>query len=112
LADLLKVSAIHEIELTVAERVGDVRAGLLDRGITVGEIDLLTSLQLTSSQVTCHPDAVGQSQPDPAPAARACFVSCTEDSLQPVPGEGAMKRMRLLPNKSVPVGLATFIACK
>jgi tRNA(fMet)-specific endonuclease VapC len=39
--DLLKASTIHEIDLTVAEKFGEVRAGLLDQGITVGEMDLL-----------------------------------------------------------------------
>ena len=30
-----------EISLPVAEKFGDIRAGLFDRGITVGEMDLL-----------------------------------------------------------------------
>lgn len=39
--DLLAAAAIHEVDLAVAERFGEVRATLLDQGITVGEMDLL-----------------------------------------------------------------------
>jgi len=39
--DLLKASTIHEINLAIAEKFGELRAGLLDQGITVGEMDLL-----------------------------------------------------------------------
>ena len=41
--DLLKASTIHEIDLSVAEKFGEVRAGLLDQRITVGEMDLLNA---------------------------------------------------------------------
>jgi tRNA(fMet)-specific endonuclease VapC len=41
--DLLSASIIHEIDLPIAERFGEVRAGLLDRGRTVGELDLLNA---------------------------------------------------------------------
>jgi predicted nucleic acid-binding protein len=41
--DLLKASAIHEVDLTVAEKFGELRATLLDRGITTGEMDLLNA---------------------------------------------------------------------
>jgi predicted nucleic acid-binding protein len=41
--DLLKASTIHEIDMTVAEKFGELRAELLDQGITVGEIDLLNA---------------------------------------------------------------------
>ncbi len=39
--DLLKGATVLEISLPVAEKFGDIRAGLFDRGITVGEMDLL-----------------------------------------------------------------------
>jgi tRNA(fMet)-specific endonuclease VapC len=39
--DLLKAATIHEVDLVVAEKFGELRAGLLDQGITVGEMDLL-----------------------------------------------------------------------
>lgn len=41
--DLLKASTIHEVDLTVAEKFGELRARLLDQGITVGEMDLLNA---------------------------------------------------------------------
>jgi tRNA(fMet)-specific endonuclease VapC len=39
--DLLAASAVHEIDLAVADKFGELRAMLLDKGITVGEMDLL-----------------------------------------------------------------------
>src|ERR1051325_9264612 len=39
--DLLAASAVHEVDLAVAEKFGEVRAVLMDQGITVGEMDLL-----------------------------------------------------------------------
>lgn len=41
--DLLKASTLHEIDLTVAEKFGEVRAQLMDQGIAVGEMDLLNA---------------------------------------------------------------------
>jgi tRNA(fMet)-specific endonuclease VapC len=41
--DLLAASSVHEIDVAVAEKFGEVRAGLLDRGITVGEMDILNA---------------------------------------------------------------------
>ncbi len=35
--DLLAASSIRPVDVAVAEQFGEVRAGLLDRGITVGE---------------------------------------------------------------------------
>src|SRR6266849_5643905 len=37
--DMLKGSNILEVTLSIAEKFGEIRAGLLDRGITVGEMD-------------------------------------------------------------------------
>lgn len=41
--DLLAASTVHEVDLTVAEKFGELRAGLLDQGTTVGEMDLLNA---------------------------------------------------------------------
>ena len=41
--DLLKASTIHEVDLTVAEKFGELRAKMLDQGITVGEMDLFNA---------------------------------------------------------------------
>jgi tRNA(fMet)-specific endonuclease VapC len=41
--DLLKAAAVLEVTLPVAERFGGIRADLFDRGITVGEMDLLNA---------------------------------------------------------------------
>lgn len=41
--DLLKASTIHEIDLSAAEKFGELRAKMLDQGITVGEMDLFNS---------------------------------------------------------------------
>jgi tRNA(fMet)-specific endonuclease VapC len=41
--DLLKASTIHEVDLSVAEKFGELRALLLDQGKTVGEMDLLNA---------------------------------------------------------------------
>jgi tRNA(fMet)-specific endonuclease VapC len=38
---LLVASTMHEIDLAIADKFGEVRASSLDRGITVGEMDLL-----------------------------------------------------------------------
>lgn len=40
---LLAASMIHEVDLAVADKFGELRAGLLDQGITVGEMDLLNA---------------------------------------------------------------------
>ncbi len=39
--DMLKGAAVLDVTLSIAERFGEIRAGLLDNGITVGEMDLL-----------------------------------------------------------------------
>ena len=39
--DLLKGATVLDVSLRIAEKFGEIRAGLLDRGITVGEMDLL-----------------------------------------------------------------------
>ncbi len=41
--DLLQAATIREIDVTVAEKFGELRAGLLDQGITAGEMDLLNA---------------------------------------------------------------------
>jgi tRNA(fMet)-specific endonuclease VapC len=41
--DLIAASGVHDIDLTVADKFGEVRAALVDRGITVGEMDLLNA---------------------------------------------------------------------
>jgi tRNA(fMet)-specific endonuclease VapC len=41
--DLLQASTIHEIDRTVAEKFGELRARLLDQGITVGQMDLFNA---------------------------------------------------------------------
>ena len=38
---LLAASTIHEVDLAVADKFGELRAALLDQGTTVGEMDLL-----------------------------------------------------------------------
>ena len=38
--DLLRGATVLDVSLTIAEKFGEIRAGLLDRGITVGEMDL------------------------------------------------------------------------
>ncbi len=43
LRDLLRATAIHDIDMAVAVKFGELRAGLLDGGITVGEMDLLNA---------------------------------------------------------------------
>jgi tRNA(fMet)-specific endonuclease VapC len=54
--DLLAASIILDVDLTVAERFGEIRADLLDRGRTVGELDLLNAaIALTHNlTVTTH----------------------------------------------------------
>jgi len=39
--DLLKGAAVLEVDLPIAEKFGEIRAGLFDHGVTVGEMDLL-----------------------------------------------------------------------
>jgi tRNA(fMet)-specific endonuclease VapC len=39
--DLLAASTVHEIDFSVADQFGSLRANLLDQGITVGEMDVL-----------------------------------------------------------------------
>jgi tRNA(fMet)-specific endonuclease VapC len=41
--NLLAAFMIHEVDLAVADKFGELRAGLLDQGITVGEMDLLNA---------------------------------------------------------------------
>ena len=41
--DFLTASLVHDIDLAVAERFGDLRASLLDGGRVVGELDLLNA---------------------------------------------------------------------
>lgn len=41
--DLLAASSIHGIDFAVADKFGELRAKLLDQGITVGEMDLLNA---------------------------------------------------------------------
>jgi tRNA(fMet)-specific endonuclease VapC len=41
--DLVKGSNVLEVTLPVVEKFGEIRAGLLDRGLTVGPIDLLNA---------------------------------------------------------------------
>src|SRR5271155_76101 len=36
-------STIHDIDLSVADKFGELRASLMDQGITVGEMDLLNA---------------------------------------------------------------------
>ena len=38
---MLKGAVVLEVTLSIAEKFGEIRAGLFDRGITVGEMDLL-----------------------------------------------------------------------
>ena len=39
--DILERAMVLDVSLRIAEKFGEIRAGLLDRGITVGEMDLL-----------------------------------------------------------------------
>ncbi len=39
--DMLKGATVLDVTLSIAEKFGELRAGLFDRGITVGEMDLL-----------------------------------------------------------------------
>lgn len=41
--DLVAASSIHGIDFAVADKFGELRAKLLDQGITVGEMDLLNA---------------------------------------------------------------------
>ena len=41
--DLLAASLIHVVDVAVVEKFGELRAGLLDQGITVGEMDVLNA---------------------------------------------------------------------
>lgn len=43
LRDFLASAIVHEIDLAVPEKFGEVRAALLDHGIMVGEMDLLNA---------------------------------------------------------------------
>jgi tRNA(fMet)-specific endonuclease VapC len=42
-SDFLAASTIHEIDYAVADKFGELRADLFDRGITIGEMDLLNA---------------------------------------------------------------------
>jgi tRNA(fMet)-specific endonuclease VapC len=50
--DLLKGATVLDITLSIAERFGEVRAGLLDRGITVAEMDLLNGATALDHRLT------------------------------------------------------------
>ncbi len=53
--DLVQSSIVLEVNLPVAERFGEIRAGLLDQGLAVGQMDLLnaaTALVHTLTLVT------------------------------------------------------------
>jgi predicted nucleic acid-binding protein len=55
--DLLKGTNVLDVTLSIAERFAQTRAGLLDRGISVGELDLLngaTALTHGLTMVTHH----------------------------------------------------------
>jgi len=39
--DLLKGATVLEVSLSITEKFGEIRAGLFDHGVTVGEMDLL-----------------------------------------------------------------------
>jgi predicted nucleic acid-binding protein len=41
--DLVKGSTVLEVTLPVAEKFGEIRASLLDRGLTIGPMDLLNA---------------------------------------------------------------------
>jgi tRNA(fMet)-specific endonuclease VapC len=41
--DLLVASSVHDIDYAVADKFGELRANLLDRGISVGEMELLNA---------------------------------------------------------------------
>src|SRR6266849_3680611 len=41
--DLMAASTLHEVDYAVADKFGELRAMLLDQGITVGEMDLLNA---------------------------------------------------------------------
>jgi predicted nucleic acid-binding protein len=48
--DLLAASNIHDVDFAVAEKFGELRASLLDQGVTVGELDLFnTSVALVNN---------------------------------------------------------------
>jgi predicted nucleic acid-binding protein len=50
--DFLKAAMIHEIDVTVAEKFGEIRAGLLDQGVAVGEVDLLNAAVALAQNLT------------------------------------------------------------
>lgn len=39
--DLVQACLVHDVTVPVAEKFGEIRADLLDRGLPVGELDLL-----------------------------------------------------------------------
>ena len=39
--DLLAASTVHEVDFSIADKFGELRANLLDQEITIGEMDLL-----------------------------------------------------------------------
>lgn len=41
--DFLSAAIIENVDLTIAEKFGEIRAALLDQGIVVGEMDLLNA---------------------------------------------------------------------
>jgi predicted nucleic acid-binding protein len=41
--DLLRAATLHDVVQSVAEKFGEVRAGLMDRGVSVGAMDLLNA---------------------------------------------------------------------
>jgi len=42
--DLLKGATVLEVSMPIAEKFGEVRAGLFDHGVTVGEMDLFNGV--------------------------------------------------------------------
>src|SRR5262245_25007382 len=38
---LINASIVHDVDISIAEKFGEIRAALLDQGKTIGELDLL-----------------------------------------------------------------------
>jgi hypothetical protein len=61
--DLVKGSTVLEVTLPVAEKFGEIRASLLDRGLTIGPMDLLNAAtRLGSRRYTRHAQCQGLRQ--------------------------------------------------
>lgn len=41
--DFLSAATLHNVDVIVAEKFGEIRASLIDQGITVGQMDLLNA---------------------------------------------------------------------